>query len=776
MANASPGGPGLPGRRPRVSAGAPQPTQARPNETTPPDLLQYLATTRGVRRDALLRRLGTLDPTVALVLVVAPAGYGKTTLVRQWAEDTGRPFVWLSMDAAGGIPSRLVDQLLAALLGIRAPDADAEPALSVADEPSLAASALAAAVRAVGEPVLVLLDDLHRIRTRESLALLVGLAARLPTGSRVVATADRHPRLQVGALASSHRYLELGASDLVFSREETAELLDLSGLPLPDDDLDELVRRTESWPAGVQLATLVLQEKRDPAAAVWALAGDNEVFGDYFRDEVLAGLSADTVRFLLRTAVLDRVNGALCDAALDTAGSTAWLREVDALGLPIVQLDDRGEWYRYPRLFAEMLRAELRRREPGEDLKVLRRAARWYLAQGMPEQAVASALAGQEPLVAARAIVASVQELNSKGRIGDVRQWIEELGEGMLERYPPLAAIGAWVWALTGDAARARHALRVAETAAGRDAPQEWSPELASAVLRARAGLAPDGVDVMMTDAEAAVALESPGSHWHTLSAVLLGVANRLAGATDEAERWFEQAARFGRTQQRPGAAFALAEHALLAADRGDWATAEACAYESAELVRKGHLWAFPPAVATHVAEARVARHRGDGQRAAHTIQAAVELYRTASPVAFPWLAAQTSVELGRLLLADDVAAAQAMLADARRHLAVLPTAGVLKDWEEALADDVRAALGHSDAGDAAPLTKAELRVLSLLPTHLSLAQIGEELVISRNTVKSQVAAVYRKLGAANRDDAVRRAIRGGLLAPDPGRAQPPRT
>ncbi|HVN10979.1 MAG TPA: LuxR C-terminal-related transcriptional regulator [Kineosporiaceae bacterium] len=735
------------------------------------DLLPRLATLRSVPRGALLRRLEGLADDVSLILIAAPAGYGKTTVARQWAETTSRPSAWLRIDQAHRDAALLVRDLAAAVSQL-GPSSRVLGRLLThppTDDLDAAVERLVSGVRAVGEPVLLVLDDLHAARARGALDLVVRLAERWPRGSRIVATADRRPRLGVRTLRGQGRFVELAGEDLAFTPDEAAALFRDSGVILPDDAVDEVVRRTEGWPAGLQLAATVLRAQPDPARAVDAIRGDHEAFAAYYRDEVLAELSVETIRFLLRTSVLERMSGALCDATLGSAGSVAWLTEIRTLGLPVTQPEEHGEWYRYHGLFRDMLRAELRRREPGEEVLLLQRASRWHQERQLPEGAIEYAVAAGAADVAARLVVAHAQEIVSRGGIRSIRRWIDTLGDETLEGNGPLAVIATWAWALTGDAARARRALRVAQACPDTGPTPDGSSSLTSAVVRARAALAPDGLDAMLVDAQRAVGLEPPGSRSHTLAGLLLGVAQHLTGATTEAARTLERAARFGLPEEHPSASVALAERALLAAGEGDWTTAQACARESGELVAAADLWTYGPSVLSFAAAARVAVHLGDAELARRHTARAVRLYRDPSPVAFPWLAAQAAVELGRLLVSfGEIAAAEAKVAEARRHLAVMPTVGLLPTWVDALDQDVRRAGVRSTVRGATTLTKAELRVLSLLPTHLSLAQIGDELVISRHTVKSQVASIYRKLGATSRGDAVHRARRAGLLEAGP--------
>ena len=216
--------------------------------------------------------------------------------------------------------------------------------------------------------------------------------------------------------------------------------------------------------------------------------------------------------------------------------------------------------------------------------------------------------------------------------------------------------------------------------------------------------------------------------------------------------------------------------HWLLAADRGDWPMARTYYRESANHIAAGRLQNYMPTLVCHLAGARVALQRGDVDRTRAELQAAVALYETPSSAAFPWLTVQAAVLLGRLHLdLGDLAAAAGMLADARRHVITLPNAGVLPAWIDDLAGAVEDASARSKTKEATTLTAAELGVLRLLPTHLSLGQIADEHVVSRNTVKTQVASIYRKLGVNDRAEAVNRARAQGLLdAPTAQRHPPP--
>jgi len=442
---------------------------------------------RVVLREALLRKLATVDPAVALILMVAPLGYGKSTLAGQWSRTWSGDVAWLRITPEHRDPASFVRDL-ASVLPQGGPAGDVLRTMLTSQGevmPAGSPARLAAAIRATGRPVMLVLDDMHVLRTRASLDLALGLAMRMPRGSRIVALADRRPRLSLGRLRNEGRCLELGPDHLAFSDHEAGQLLETAGLRLDGEAVERLVRHTDGWPAGLQLAALALSARADTSSAAAEFDGANRYVDDYFHEEVLTGLTVETVRFLMRTAVLGRMCAPLCDAVLGTSGSAAWLEEVRALGLLVVPLDDHGEWFRYQGLFAEMLRGQLRRREPGEDLRILRAASAWFQEHGHLEEAIECAIAGKDTLVAARLIVANTQQLHSRGRMDVVRRWLEEFDEEVLQGYPPLAIMAFWVWALTGDAPRASHALLIAEESTFDGPMPDGSASLAAAVARA---------------------------------------------------------------------------------------------------------------------------------------------------------------------------------------------------------------------------------------------------------------------------------------------------
>src|SRR6185503_6757713 len=346
--------------------------------------------------------------------------------------------------------------------------------------------------------------------------------------------------------------------------------------------------------------------------------------------------------------------------------------------------------------------------------------------------AVTHALAGRDELTAARLINGLALDLPSGTRLVRMRGWLGRLDDDTLIACPPVAVTAAWIWALSGDPVRAQASVLRAE----------------KAVV---AGPLPDGSS----------SLDSAVATFTALSCAL-GVAHVLTG--QPADNELTAAAEPGPDGQRLAAVLAHAELALLALEQGERG-AETHARASRDLVESGQLRESVLAMLTYAVCAWVAARRSDLAAARRLAGAAQRLGADPSPAASPWLGAQVAVVLGRVSLElGDLAAARTRVDEARQHLSRLLTDGILEARVQDLVDRLSRHDGRVRASTAMSLTAAEVRVLQLLPTHLSLGEIAEELHVSRNTVKTQVAATYRKLGAATRTAAVERGRELGLL------------
>jgi LuxR family maltose regulon positive regulatory protein len=361
-----------------------------------------------IPRPALLARLRAARPAPT-VAVVAPAGYGKTTLLALWAADDDRPFAWLSLDAHDNDPIVLLTHLAVALdrvspLPPETFDALRSPGVSV---PGTLVPRLGAALSQLPEPVVVVLDDVHHLRDGASLDALVTLVGHV-RGATQIALTGRGMPVPLARQRAQGRAVEIGTDDLAFTEDGARSLLYAAGADLADDEIARLARRTEGWAAGLYLAALARTRLRDGRDAA-APADDDRFVADFVESDVLGRLSPQEVSFLTRTSVLDRLSGPLCDAVLAESGSAAVLEQLQRDNLFLVPLDGRGEWYRYHALFRDLLRQRLDRAGTGQSRELLHRAADWCEAAGQLEAALHYAQDGEDVDRVARIAIALAQ-------------------------------------------------------------------------------------------------------------------------------------------------------------------------------------------------------------------------------------------------------------------------------------------------------------------------------------------------------------------------------
>ena len=699
--------------------------------------------------------------------MVAPAGYGKTTVLAQWAERNGQAFAWVSVDEADNDPKVLLTYVAKALdavepVGERVFDALASPGSSV---PGSVVPRLGSAFASMASPVALVLDDVHALHNSQCRAALSVLADHVPGGSRLVLAGRAEPPLPIARLRAEGKILEVGLGDLSLTREEASWLLRNADLTLGEDDVAELHRRTEGWPAGLYLAALYLKEGGPLADAAVSFSGDDRLVSEYLESEFLARISRRHRAFLTRTAVLERMCGPLCDAVLDMSGSTAALAELERSNLLLVPLDRRGQWYRCHHLFRDMLLAELHRQEPDLIPILQRRAAQWYERNREPEEALEYWMKAAEVDSAARLVGALAFPAYQRGRVATAERWLGWLEDrAAMGRYPAIAALAVMFYALTGKPARAELWADVAERGAAVTRLPDGSRSIEPWLALLRAVLCRDGVEQMRADAELAATTMAPGSFLRTASLTYLAAAHLMAGDLDRADVLFGDAVAEGRVGGvMLGPCIALAERSLLAIGRGDWERGGRYLAEARSLAREGKLEDYPPVAILYAVAARVALHEGDRPRAEAELTRAQRL-RPGLTYALPHLAVQARIEVARCYLAlSDIAAARTMLREAGEILVRRPGLGVFVRQAADLRAELSRARGSSALG-ASALTTAELRLLPMLSTHLSFPEIAEEMFLSRHTVKAEAMSIYRKLGVSSRSQAVGRARELALL------------
>jgi LuxR family maltose regulon positive regulatory protein len=719
-----------------------------------------------VARTALVEHL--LAPSAApIVCVVAPPGYGKTTLLAQWAQRKGRRVGWVTADARDNDPAVLLTYLAVAL--DRVEPLDPEILSTLASPGGFVAATvvprLAAAVSAMTEPVAVVLDHVEMLHNRHCLDAVAELAMQLPVGSQLALASRTTPPLPLPRLRVQGRVMELGVAELAMDLREARALLEEVRVEVADEQVAELHRRTEGWPVGLYLAALALQADagiEDPRGVGAAFSGEDWLVADYLWSELLSRLPAGRVSFLTRTAVLDRMCGPMCDAVLDTSGSARMLESLAESNLLLVPLDRRREWYRYHHLFRDLLGAELERREPKLVPRLHLRAAAWCEANGLEETAIDHAQAAGDADRVARLVLAQMQPVWASGRIDTVLQWMQWFeGKQLIERYPAVAAHGALIFALLGRPVKAEVWAEAAERASPKGRLADGST-MESYLAYLRAILCRNGIEAMRRDARIAWEGLSPSSPYRATMLHTEALSFLLEGDPDQADpilaHAFDAATETGAL---PLAAVVLAERCIVAAGHDDWAQTQTLADQALKIIQGGAFDAYWTSALVYAWAARVALHRGDVTAAREHLSGAARL-RPLLTQALPVVSVQALLELARAYIAlADPAGARAVITQADDIFQRRPDLGMLP----AQADELRAQLDTMRRAGVgvSSLTTAELRLLPLLATHLSFREIGERLYVSQHTIKSQARSIYRKLGASSRSDAVQAARQLGL-------------
>ena len=719
-----------------------------------------------VRRSSLVERLARSAPC-PVVSVVAPGGYGKTTLLSQWAESSGQAFAWVSVDEADNDPKVLLSYVAEALDAVepideRVFDALASPASSV---PGSVVPRLGSAFSSMTSPVVLVLDDVHLLRNLECRSALSVLADHVPDGSQLVFAGRAQPPLRVARLRAEGKITEIGPRDLSFAREEASSLLRAAGVALGQEEMAELHDRTEGWPAGLYLAALYLREGGPLASATVSFGGDDQLVSEYMESEFLSRISLRQRAFLTRTAVLERMCGPLCDAVLQVSGSAAVLADLAGSNVLLVPLDRRGEWYRYHHLFRDMLLAELGRREPGMMPVLRRRAASWCLDNTMPEAALEYCMAAGDVDEAARLVGPLTVSAYRQGRVTTIQLWYGWLEDrGGIEAHPMAAVLASFFSALMGRAADAERWADAVDCWQYGDLARPDDPTAEAWAIMVRAVLCRRGVEPMRADADEAVRRFAAGSFLTPTPALMQGIARVLCGDLDGGDASLEDAVRVGEQVGSPeDVAVALCERSLVAMARGRWDRAEALADQAWTVLRWAGIEESFATPLISALRARAAMHRGDVPAARRELLSAHHL-RTLLTYSLPYLAVQARVELARVHLAlADLAGARTLMHEVDDLLRRRPGLGTLVEEATAVQAQLSKDRGSSVPG-ASALTAAELRLLPLLSTHLSFPQIAEEMSLSRHTIKSQAMSIYRKLGAPSRSQAVARSRELGLL------------
>jgi LuxR family maltose regulon positive regulatory protein len=713
-----------------------------------------------VARTALVDRLAAAQAPV--VTVVAPPGYGKTTLLAQLAERVGPRVAWVSCDDGDNDPVVLLSALAVALDRIEPIDPAVFWALASSGAGITAVPRFVSAIASMRLPVTVVLDHTEAVTNKGCLNTIAELVLHLPRGWRFALASRTIAPLPTARLRAQGGIVEVGAEDLAMSPEEASSLLEGAGVRPDIASTSELVQRTEGWPTGLYIAALAIRAGTRQSQAGFTFTGDDRFMGDYLRSELLDRVSGSEVSFLTRTAVLDRMCGSLCDAILGATGSGRVLEQMESRNLLVVPLDRRREWYRYHHLFRDLLQAELRRREPDLVQDLHSRAAAWYEANAMPEAAIEHAQAAGDNDCVARLVLEYAQPAWAGGRVVTVLRWMEWLRDATsAEHYGAIAVHGSLIFALLGHPSAAERWAAAAERGPSAGALPDGST-MEGTLAYLRAILCRDGVDEMRRDAQIAWEGLSPASPYRATMLHTEGISYLVQGDHDKGDpilaHAFDVAAG---ANALPLAALILAERCIVAAQRDRWTEVATLAQRAVALVEAGRFEDYWTSALVYAWAARDALHRRDLPMARYYVGRAARL-RPLLTYALPVVSVQALLELTRSYIAlADPGGAAAVLRQVHDILQQRPDLGVLPRQAEELHS--RLAKLKAVAVGASSLTAAELRLLPLLSTHLSFQEIGERLYLSKNTVKTQAYSVYRKLGVSSRSGAVTRTHELGL-------------
>ena len=704
-------------------------------------------------RDRLLERLDRAHGPV--VLVTGGAGYGKSTLLARWLEQLDGPTAWLSLDHGDNDPVRLLRGILASLHTI-VPDAGllriardlgpmtTERALAQLDEQLRAAT-----------PFVLVLDDVHLVTDPDASHILDGVIDSIPAASRIVLAGRSTPQVRTARLQLAGQLDSIEPADLLFTADETDALL--------HEFADRADRRTMidqlgGWPAGVQFIVLGMRTASDDTIDD-PTAKSAELLTSYFQQEFLRSLPHAERQFLIRTSVLDRLSGDLCDYVLDHPGSAEHLEALVSAGnVFVVPIGSTGV-FRYHALFAEVLLAELRGSAPELEAPLRRRAIEWHDRHGEWTSAVDQALASNGAIDASAEMFKHLRPAIASGQVATIGRWLDGFDPADVRSNALLGLTAAWHALFSNRAPEIERWLHAAGRATYAGPLPDGTVDLAtaSAAVTMMAG----GYGVHRTAEMARIVREAGegGGPWRSLAFLLETVALQLSGAVDDPRTMFE-IAEFETRGFAAAHAVTMAHLGIDALHDGNDSLGAQQIRSAVEEIDASGLREFAQVAIVFagqsLAEARAGAFAASRQASEH----AEQLLGTLDIVAVRSQIHHNLILADAALIRGEHAAALRLLRTAQSRLPGEPDAVVLHEWA------ARIARRCSSANGALPveLTPAEHRVLEQLATHRTLAEIGDHLYVSRNTVKTHTVSIYRKLLVSGRSAAVERAIELNLL------------
>lgn len=543
---------------------------------------------------------------------------------------------------------------------------------------------------------------------------------------------------------------------------EAQRLLAEAGLAVDDETAERLADRTEGWPAGIYLAGLSSQTRAHEGEHDAPLAGDAHMIAEYIGEEVLGPLPPAARSMLVRTSILDRLSGELCDAVLEVRGTGQTLRDLAAGGMMLIPQDSAHRWYRCHTLLRDMLRSELEMSDPGEVPRLHARASEWFAARGDIADALDHAAAARDATRTGRLLWDDPSRFLN-GQDEQVGRWLSSFTAEEIASSPRISFALAHSHMACGDLPAARREAHAGAEGLAQAADDARPPSLLASVALIEAATGTGGIEQVSQSAEHAYTLVGEASSLRPLCCLLRGVSLHLMGKRESGRGYLDEGID-ACTEATPFVeALTLTQLALMDMEDGDWEQAEDRTSHAVALLADHGLDTQRTAALPIATFALAMSHRGVADEAKRALIAASRLLASLDEY-MPWYEVETRIVMARTSIRlADVSRARSLLSQAsrtaRRPRPVPCFVAWLDDaWSEI--DDASATALNGPGS----LTMAELRVLRFLPTHLSFREIGERLHVSGNTVKSQAHSVYAKLGAASRTEAVANASALGLI------------
>ena len=695
-----------------------------------------------------------------VTLVAAPAGYGKTTAVTQWlASASPSPAIaWVSLDTSDNDPTVLWTHIATALDWAGCVIARDIPAFVAAGSHDMLTAVLPKIIDGIaglGEPIMILVDDFDIVRSAQCNAQVEFLIQHIPGQAHLVLITRSDPTLRLGRLRAAGQLSEIRADNLAFDLQEASEVLASDDVQLSTEAIGELMRRTEGWPAGLYLAALSLAGRTDQDEFVHHFTGNNRFIGEYLTEEVLSRQTDEVRNFILDMSIVERFSAPLCEYMTGQTKSARILRDLQHTNLFLIPLDADESWFRFHHLFGAVARSALEAEQPDRVAMLHGRAAEWLSKNGYVDAAVEHALASGNSDQAALLVQASWLRYFDAGLGSTVRRWVRALEASGAGSNTATMVTAAWISALSGDKDETRRHLDQLGAVPDYGPLPDGTKSVESVAALIRSLILADGPLETLAAARRAAELEADrNTPWYSAANVALGHASYVVGDLETAVNLLPKAVD-SETAPAIIRILALGTLALAETELGHFDRSRNFAEEAMEVVEARSLHALPQTSLAFTALGQSQAALGKLDDAMATLEHGLQLRRKL-PGLSPWPMMHHLIVMGRVaIMAGDLPLARRLLDEVSPMIRQYPEGtGAMLARLEAVQKNLRESQAARPTNGR--LTAREIEILRRLAGTESLNQIASDLYLSLNTVKTHTMALYRKLGARSRSEAVK--------------------